>query len=236
MRCFSVSALIATLSCALLPAATGSKSDAVVITVAGNPIKRAKIDTLVDLMAKAQGVEGPLDSGRRGILRKMVATNLVGQELLEREAKARQIAVSSAETDSVLGGFRRQFPDEAGFQRALRENGDSEAKLKEKLKRQIRADKVLSSRVSKPEPPTEKEMADFWAAHKSEFPLNDSLRALQIVLLADSKSTSEIANQKRHKLEELRGTLARDSGETPALIRSFRLPRSGPGSSRLTHW
>ncbi len=225
MKKFPVSVPFAALSGALfftpVPASTANGANATVITVAGTPIKRAKIDTLVQLMAKAQGVEGPLDADRRRMLQKLVATNLVGQELLEREAKARHVEASSAEVDSVLRGFRRQFPDEAGFQRALRESGDSEARLKEKLQRQIRADKVLSARVGKLEPPSEKEMADFWAAHKSEFPLNDSLRALQIVLLADAQTPAETANQKRHKLDELRRELARDSAEVPALIRGF---------------
>ena len=221
LACFPPSAAL-TVALFLMPGiSSAAKAEATVVTVAGTPIKKAKIDSLVELMAQAQGPEGGLDAERRLALRKLVATNLVGQELLEREAKALALTAKPAETDSMLRAFRGQFPDETAFRKALRESGDSEAGLRAKIARQIRADKVLAGRVARPEPPAEKEMADFWAAHKGEFPVNDSLRALQIVLLADARTSAEIANQKRRKLEELRLELARDSADVPALIRSF---------------
>jgi parvulin-like peptidyl-prolyl isomerase len=93
--------------------------------------------------------------------------------------------------------------------------------VKTKLARQIRADKVLTARVKKPEMPSEKEMKEFWESHKKEFPVNDSLRALQIVLLTGDKSSNDLVEKKRATLESIRRELLRDSTKTSVLLQRF---------------
>ena len=215
---FLSTALSAAFLLAAAPYAAPTKgSDPTVITVGGKPIKRSQINTLAALMAKAQKVEDP---ARRKALVKLVATNLIGQELLDHEAKLLRVQAGTAELDSALKGLRAGFPDEATYRKALKESGDSEAKMKEKIARQIRADKVLAARMTKPAPPTEEEMKTFWDKHKAKFPVNDSLRALQIVMKVDAKAPAAVANRVQGKLEEARRELAKDTS-APTLVRAF---------------
>jgi len=192
-----------------------------VITVGGKAIKRSQIDTIVSLMAKAQTSQGDVSPTQLREMEKMVASNLIGQELLEFEAKAKKIGVTPGEIDSAVRILKANFPDEASFQNALKGAGDTEAKLKEKLGKQIRSEKVMASQIDRPVPPTETEMTAFWKLHQKEFPFNDSLRALQIVMVADAKTPPQEVTQKKRKLETLREELIRDSGSTPALIQHF---------------
>src|SRR4051812_8078855 len=110
LRHFSRSITVTSLLCALwtshaLAQKASSPSPSAgetVITVGGKAIKRSQIDTIVDLMAKAQAQEagGEIQPGQKLEMRKLVATNLIGQELLEQEAKALHIQASPKEIDS----------------------------------------------------------------------------------------------------------------------------------------
>lgn len=200
-------------------AATANQTAVTVGTVA---IKRGKIDTLAALMARARGADiEDLPAAQAQMLRRMVTTNLIGQELVELEAKAKGIQAAPREIDSGLGVLRSQFPDAATWQRALRQSGDTEADVRAKIARQIRSEKVLAANLKPPTPPTEAELRAFWEANKKEFPVNDSLRALQILIKADARLTGEAADEKKRRLEALRRTLAADSADTPALLAAF---------------
>jgi parvulin-like peptidyl-prolyl isomerase len=199
------------------PAAAG-KTGPVAVTVAGTPIRKAQIDTLVAAMARSRGASvSQIPSEQVAQMRKLIATNLIGQELLALEAKAKGVQAAPAEIDSALKMLRAQFPDAATYQRALRQNGETEAQVREKIARQIRNDKVLAAHVKPPQPPTDAEVQAFWEKNKSEFPVNDSLRALQIVLLSDPKT--DVADQKR-RLENVRRELMKEE-EIPARLRLF---------------
>ncbi len=207
--------------CASNVAAAPVKSGDPVIMVGTKSIRRGQVDSIVELMSKAQAAYGEITPQRREEIKKLVSTNLIGQELLELEAKAKHIEATPKEVDSVLQGFKKRFPDEATFKKMLKEAGDNEVRVKVKLAKQIRADKVLASRIKRPEMPSEKEMKEFWEAHKKDFPVNDSLRALQIVLLVDDKTSKDLADKKKDAMESIRRDLMRDSAKTPALLQRF---------------
>lgn len=203
--------------------ASGSPAS-VVITVGPNKIRRSQIDTLVDLMMRARQQGGaPTRPGEKEYLEKMIATNLIGQHLLDLEAKRLNVTVEPKTVDSLSQAFRANFPDEATFKKALREAGDSEAGLKEKMIRQIKADKLLNAQVTPVERPTDQEMKDFFAAHKAAFPVNDSLRACQILMLAGKEVPAAEAARKKADLEKIRGELAADTSRFDMLVARFAL-------------
>lgn len=185
-------------------------------------IRKGRIDTLAAMMAQARGVSlSDLPPEQAAGLRRLVTTNLIGQELLELEAKARNIRVTPQQIDSGLAELKAQFPDAATWQRALRQSGDTEAEVRARIARQIRSDRVLTAGVKQPAPPTEAELRAFWEQNKSEFPVNDSLRALQIVLMTDAKAPAATAEDKKRTLERVRADLATDSANMEMLVRRF---------------
>jgi parvulin-like peptidyl-prolyl isomerase len=185
-------------------------------------IKKGKIDTLATLMARARGADfASLPPEQATMLRRMVATNLIGQELVELEAKAKGMVITPAEIDSGVRILKSQFPDAATWQRALRQSGDTEAQVRAKVARQLRSDKILVANIDQPTVPSDADLRAFWEKNKKEFPVHDSLRALQILIKADAKLTGDAAAEKKRRLETLRRNLVVDSGQTTELIRSF---------------
>jgi parvulin-like peptidyl-prolyl isomerase len=196
---------------------------AVVITVGPNKIRRRQIDTLVQLMVKVKQAPENMGPQEREYLERMVATNLIGQELLDLEAKRLNVVADDKAIDSLGKVFKANFPNDEAFRRALQQAGDSEQGLREKMARQIKADKLLNTQMSPMERPTLKEMQDFFAAHKSAFPVNDSLRACQILFMVDKNASSSELMKRKADLEKIRADLAKDSAQMDALLTRFVL-------------
>ena len=203
-------------------AKSGKAPGAVVITVGSNKITKSQIDTLVDLMIKTrhQGGVSP-QPGEREYLERMIATNLVGQQLLDLEAKRLNVTADPKSIDSLSKVFRTNFPNEQAFQQALRQAGDTEAGMREKMARQLKADKLLNTQMAPVEKPTDKEMREFFAAHKAAFPINDSLRACQILLIAPPGASAADLAKRKSELEQIRAELAKDSARIEVLLTRF---------------
>ncbi len=193
------------------------------VSVGDVRISAGKIDSLATLMARARGTEArELSTEQLDLMRQLITTNLIGQELLELEAKATGIQASPREIDSAMRDLRAQFPDEAAWQRAMRQSGESEAQVRAKLARQIRADKVLEANMQLSGAPSEAEMRAFWEENKDAFPVNDSLRAIQILLRAGATTSEQQVSSLQSRLENIRRVvLGEDSTDTPALLRRF---------------
>jgi parvulin-like peptidyl-prolyl isomerase len=200
----------------------GAKAPAgVVITVGPNKIRKRQIDTLVQLMVKVKQAPENMDPREKQYLERMVATNLIGQELLDLEAKRLNVVADDKSIDSLAKVFKKNFPNDEAFRRALKEAGDSEQGLREKMIRQIKADKLLNTQMTPVSRPTPKEMQDFFAAHKSAFPLNDSLRACQIVFLLEKNAPSAETAKRKADLEKIRAEIAKDSAQLELLLTRF---------------
>jgi parvulin-like peptidyl-prolyl isomerase len=213
-------------------ATTSKGANTPAITVANVTIRKNQIDTLADMMARARGAslkELPVEQSLR--LKRAVANQLIGQELIELEARARGIQATPREIDSAVKELKSRFPDAASWQRAMRNSGDSEAEVRNKIARQIRSEKLLTSSITPPAAPTEAEMRALWNEKRKDFPINDSLGAVQILLLADGKTSGEASNSKRRRLEVLRGELLEDTANTALLTQKFMqlAARNGEG-------
>ena len=202
------------------------------ITVGTVTIKKTRIDSLAMLMARARGADiSGLPDEQATMLRRMVATNLIGQELLELEARARGLQPTPTEIDSAIHLLKGQFPDAASWQKAMRQGGDTEAGVRAKVARQLRADKLLAAIVEQPSMPSDADVRAFWEKNRKEFPINDSLRAVQILLMADAKMPADDAADKKRRLESIRRELDADSADMTVLLRRFmaEAARAGEG-------
>lgn len=203
------------------PPAAGKGSGAVVITVGPNKIRRSQIDHLVDQMSKANPTPRTPSEQEKSAMAAMIATNLIGQELLELESKRLAITAAEAEVDSMYKVLKANFPDEATWKRVLKEGNNTEKTFREKLARQIKADKILNKQVPQVERPTWKEIIDYHSAHKAQFPINDSLRACQILALAGKDMKAADVASKKADMEKVRAELAKDSAEPERLLARF---------------
>jgi peptidyl-prolyl cis-trans isomerase SurA len=202
---------------------SASAPGSVVITVGPNKIRRSQIDQLVGQMAKANPSPEAMGEKEKAAMAQMIATNLIGQELLELESKALAITVDQKDVDSMYKALRSNFPDEAAWKRVLKEGGNTEQSFREKLTRQLKADKILNTKVPQVERPTYKEIIDYHAARKAQFPVNDSLRACQVLFIAAKGASADEVAKKKADLEKLRAELVKDSLDVEKSLTRFVL-------------
>ncbi|MBF0430825.1 MAG: peptidylprolyl isomerase [Fibrobacteria bacterium] len=182
----------------------------VVIKVENKTITKERIDSLVIMLARQQFNKTVLTKEERAYLVKLVAGNLVGQELLSLEATKLKISISSAETDSMLNLFKANFKNPSDFSKTLAQVGDTEVSLKKKLSKEMRIEKLLKKQLEVLTRPTEAEMKAFYQKHKKSFPINDTLRASQIVFNVSPKASQIEVEEKRKKLNKLRQALTEE--------------------------
>ncbi|NET23676.1 MAG: hypothetical protein F6K07_32240, partial [Okeania sp. SIO1H5] len=193
-------------------------SNPTVIKVGKTSITKNQVDTLVGLIALKRYGKSEIDPKQREVLRKLVANNMVSQELLQLEANEKKIQASQAEVDSLFKIFRGNYPSQKQFIAALLEAGDTEKSLRVKLRRQLRVDKLLDGRLPHPEPPNKKEMEAYFKEHKKKFPVHNSLRASQILLKVPSKASERVVQGKLAELEKMRNQMMKETEIAARLV------------------
>lgn len=115
-------------------------SEAVAATVNGTPIPRDSVRRIVRALIASDArvpSSAEIDDAARNAL-----DSLIALELLYQEAQRRQIVVSDDRIDAELRTTRAQFPDEKSFLAALEEEGLTEARLRDELRKTLTVDRL----------------------------------------------------------------------------------------------
>jgi parvulin-like peptidyl-prolyl isomerase len=177
------------------------------IKIGKTTISKERIDSLAILLGQQQLPGQKLTGQQHNILKKAVAGNLIGHELLNLESNVTNIIVSKSELDSIFDMFKANFKNDQDFKTAIKNVGDTEESLKKKLKKQIRIEKLLYKYLTPLKKPDKKAISQFFEDNKSDIPVNDSLRASQIVIQLPAGTSITSAGEARQKLEEIKAQL-----------------------------
>jgi peptidyl-prolyl cis-trans isomerase SurA len=122
-----------------------------------------------------------------------ILNDLVMQELLLAKARELKIEVPANELDAAYENARRNIPDEA-FQQELTRRGVTAAEMREGLRRELLAQKVVTQEVSSKTAVSEKEITDFFNANRAQFNVpEESYHIAQIVV--SPQREPELANR-----------------------------------------
>jgi peptidyl-prolyl cis-trans isomerase SurA len=157
---------------------------------------------------------------------------LIIQDILIAKARELKVEVPASELDSAFAEAKKNISDEA-FEQELTKRGLTPADMREGLRRELLAQKVINQEVGTKVVVTSKEVSDFFLTNRSQFNLaEDAYRIAQIVVTpvreaqsanrtGDDAATPEAAAAKIKKLmEQLKGgasfgDLAMDYSEDP---------------------
>jgi peptidyl-prolyl cis-trans isomerase SurA len=161
-----------------------------------------------------------------------VLDDLILQDILMAKARQLKIEVPASELDTAYGEAKKNISDEA-FQQELTKRGLTPEDMREGLRRQLLAQKVIEQEVRSKIAVTSQEVSDFFLANRTQFNLaEDAYRLAQIVVTpvrdaqltnrtGDDAATPQAAAAKVQKLmESLKaggsfGDLAMDYSEDP---------------------
>jgi peptidyl-prolyl cis-trans isomerase SurA len=183
-RCFILlSALAATVSSAGCGSKPSSPATAVSpdtwAVVDGREIKRADVEKAYQRTEHASRTLSDMETLAAKLT---LLDDLITQDIILAKARDLKIDVPAAELDAAYAAARKNVPD-AQFQQELTRRGLTAADMREGLRRDILARKLIEREVGAKVTVTDQEIADFFNANRAQFNLaEDSYRIAQIVV------------------------------------------------------
>ncbi len=175
----------------------------VIARVNGDVIPRNEFErALANLEAQAGG---PVPPERRDVIYRQVLDQLVAFRLLTQESAARKVAVPNTEIDARVGQIRGQFPNEQAYTAALAQRGMTPDKLREDIRRQIAAMKLVETTVVPTVNVGEPEIEAFYKQNPDKFQEPEAVHAAHILIRAP-QGADAAARQKARA--EAQGVLA----------------------------
>ena len=132
-----------------------------------------------DNKSKFEGEEGKkkLKELKSDILKQMIEEKLISQE-----AKARNIEITKGEIENRLKDTKARFPSESEFEIALKNQGMTLDKLKERIKENLLAKRLIDQEVMTKVLIDDKEIEEFYKKHMEEFKEPDKIRVSHILI------------------------------------------------------
>ncbi len=169
------------------------------------------------------------DLAARREVRKKVLDYLIDQELIVQEGKEAGLEPQQEQIDTEFEKIRERFPSQDAFEQVMKKQNMTAERLREIIGRAFIVKNLLEAKV-KPlaKPVTDKEVADYYQAHKGEFTDPEEVRARHILIkLSSGASDEEKAYAKKEMqaiLEEVRSgadfaELAKKHSQCPSAIR-----------------
>ena len=147
--------------------------------VDGSEIKRQDVEKVYQ---RTQEATQPLSAEETLLAKLSILDDLVVQEILLAKATALKVEVPAAELDAAEANAKKNLTGEA-FEQELKRRGLTAADLREGLRRELVAQKVLAQEVEAKVMITDEEVSTFFEANKAQFNLaEESYRLAQIVV------------------------------------------------------
>jgi len=170
-----------------------------IITVNGEPITKAQYEKILNEQLnspqfKQLAPEAKAENSYFMLMAKDRITNeLIVKTILEQQVKKHKITVSSADIKAKRDEVVKKIGSEERLQEILKQNGVSEAKLREDLTNEIKIDKLVEATADTKV--SDKEISDFYTKNKASFDRPETVRASHILIEANpDKIKQEIIN------------------------------------------
>ncbi len=174
---------------------------AVIAKVNGDTITRDEFESAVHSLEARNGA--PVPANRRDEILRNVLEQLVSYHLLQQEAAAKKVVVPDTDLNGQFAQIRKQFPDQAAFDKALASQGTTEQKLKGTIRESMMVTKVLEEEVGSKVNVTTKDIQDFYDTNKEKFVQGEAVRASHILITVAKDATPAQKAAAKAKAEDL---------------------------------
>ena len=222
------------------------KDNNAIIKINDGKITQKEFDTLLDkqIAQSPMAQMGDIKSNKNGMLYLMleqrVLNQLIIEELLNQEADARGIKVSSKEVNEGIAKIIDKVGGKDKLTEILKQNGLSASQFKEDVRKQVRMQKLAKTagKINI----TEDDCKKFYNENQDKFKHDDQVRASHILIMANpyqiqqeltegSKKTfkedvlktkiNEIMAQKKEQAEKLAKELKADNSKFEAYAKKY---------------
>ena len=203
------------------------KAEEVAAFVNGEPITASSVQGEINgILSRFQAQGRKPTDAEMASLRESVLDKMIKLELLSQESKKAGISVSSTDIDNELKGYKKGFPDDKAFAKALREAGLTEAVLRKQIGKNLAIQKFIDAKFKGKVQVTEQEAKDFYNKNPEKFKQPELAHARHILILSKESDPKAEKDSKREKLVQIKKKL-KEGGDFAALAKQYS---EDPGS------
>lgn len=170
-----------------------------VAMVNGTPITQAEFDRSLGFAKQQFSRMGkPVDDAQ---MKEGVLDQLIGGELLYQESKKAGIQIDDKTVDDRLAQWKKQFPTDEGYKKALQEMHLSEDLMRSDIKKALAIEKFVVDKFVNKTTVLEKEIKDYYDSHPDMFKQLEQVQASHILIKVkpDAKQSEQDEALKRIK-------------------------------------
>lgn len=172
-----------------------------VALVNGAVITRSEFDRAVSFARqRALQMGQPLNDAR---LKERMLKQLVGSALLYQESKKEGIKVDQKAVDERLEQWKKRFPNEEEYKKALSNLNLSLPQMKEDIKRGMTIEKLIVARFVDKTTIPEKEIKAYYESHSNLFKQPEQVRASHILIKVEPKAKESEKEDALKKIKEV---------------------------------
>ena len=232
--------LVLSLAIFCWPASAEEKPDSdKVAVVNGDVITRADLDRSMDFAKRQSMQQGkPLNAEQLAALEKETLDKLIGIQLLYQASEKAGNKADEKQVDEKFAQFKKRFPNEEAFKKAMEEWHVTEADMKSELKKGMVTEAfVVKNFVDKTTIPEEKVKA-YYDSHPQFFKQPEQVKASHILIKVKPDATEAEKAEAMKKIEKAQDKLlkgddfaevAKTSSEGPSASKGGELGYFGRG-------
>ena len=172
-----------------------------IAVVNGAVITRSEFNRAVGFARqRALQMGKPLDDAR---LKERILKQLVGGELLYQESKKEGIKVDQKTVDERLEQWKKRFPNEEEYKKALSNLNLSLPQMKEDIKRGMTIEKLIVKRFVDKTTIPEKEIKAYYESHSNLFKQPEQVQASHILIKVEPKAKESEKEDALKKIREI---------------------------------
>jgi len=172
------------------------KGTAVAASVNDKKIMLTEVDKILEQQAKSQQVQfSDMSQLELAAGRLQVLDELIRREVLFQRAEKENLLPKDEDVAQVINEQKQQLGTKEAFETALRESGQTEESMRDVARRQLAIQRLLDRTSAKIEPPTDKEVEDFYNNNKARYVSQRGVSLAAIVVdPADNGATNDAKN------------------------------------------
>lgn len=167
-------------------AAVPAELPAVVARVNGEAIERWELQQALEEIETIAA--HPIIAAERDRVIRGVVDRLIGHHLAAQQARAQQLGASAAEIDASVAEAKREFPDEAAFQKALAAAGSSLEQFRRYAQLRLELSKFIEATIAPAARVDDKTIEAYYARNAADFQEPETLHASLIFVSAPADS------------------------------------------------
>ncbi len=147
-----------------------NKGSAAAASVNDKKIMLTEVDKILEQQAKSQQVQfSDMSQLELAAGRLQVLDELIRREVLFQRAEKETLLPKDDEVAQIISEQKQQLGTQEAFQNALKQSGQTEEGMRDIARRQLAIQKLLDRTASKIEPPTDKEVEDFYNNNRQRY-------------------------------------------------------------------